>query len=462
VLVRKKRKLSTMSKRKRRESAVGLCANPCCATVRKIIAATTRHVDQVAQSHVEANRPPPRPSKIPVETLVSILRGIGLKIFSPGDAMSAAAKVATSPGQPVHNPPRVELSPGTRVFVTYFEDPPLKLARTRAHHRDACIIFDDVPHKYLVHGQPGYTSCTTLMHGFFPPFDAKKISARMSLRSNFFSHEPYLEKGYGGLRRHRRVATGEKATMGIEDWLVELGGGAESKESGDAPLVESSQVEIATGLQAAWILNSNKESGLGTEFHLCAEHFYNDVPVTNDSPEYGYFLEYHKMVTEERDWVPLRTEQMVWMELPPRESDGSVTGLCGSVDMIYVDRMTLKLRDLDAWRRGDPGVDPLPIHVIDWKRSKEISFEAFQKEGTGFGPCAHLPDCNFAHYSLQLNGYAHMLEQTMNVKVMYMANLVCHPNKPTYKEIVISDEHGPTVLNLIKEHLRAANPFDVH
>ncbi len=40
--------------------------------------------------------------------------------------------------------------------------------------------------------------------------------------------------------------------------------------------------------------------------------------------------------------------------------------------------------------------------VIDWKSNEKIDFSAF-KNKTGFGPCSIIEDCNYNHYSIQLN-----------------------------------------------------------
>lgn len=48
--------------------------------------------------------------------------------------------------------------------------------------------------------------------------------------------------------------------------------------------------------------------------------------------------------------------------------------------------------------------------IFDWKRLKELKFEAFQgKTGTAF-LTMFLPDCNFYHYALQLNIYELILK----------------------------------------------------
>jgi len=68
-------------------------------------------------------------------------------------------------------------------------------------------------------------------------------------------------------------------------------------------------------------------------------------------------------------------------------------GLCGQADRVEVVRET--------------------IDVIDYKTNKEIKKESFKNWEGQYqmmtGPCAHLMDCNFNHYSLQLSAYLYMM-----------------------------------------------------
>lgn len=46
------------------------------------------------------------------------------------------------------------------------------------------------------------------------------------------------------------------------------------------------------------------------------------------------------------------------------------------------------------------------LHILDWKTNKEIKREnSFYRDSKGLQPITHLDNCNYAHYSLQLNFY---------------------------------------------------------
>ena len=89
--------------------------------------------------------------------------------------------------------------------------------------------------------------------------------------------------------------------------------------------------------------------------------------------------------------------------------------LAGSIDMIF--------------KSGDE------YYIADWKRSKEIKkTNKFQK---GTPPIEHMDDCNYNHYSLQLNLYKYILEKHYEIKISGMFLVVLHPNNSNYIKIDI-------------------------
>ena len=52
---------------------------------------------------------------------------------------------------------------------------------------------------------------------------------------------------------------------------------------------------------------------------------------------------------------------------------------------------------------------------------------------SGFGPVSHLPDCNYWHYTLQLNLYRWLLEKHYGIVVSEMALVIMHPNNNNYR-----------------------------
>jgi hypothetical protein len=143
--------------------------------------------------------------------------------------------------------------------------------------------------------------------------------------------------------------------------------------------------------------------------HLAIEQFLNGseyaiLPHIKETPEWRYFMNFWK--EHGSDLEPYRTEWEVW---------SAEHKLAGSIDMIF--------------RRKSDG----KFLIYDWKRSKEIKAE--NKFQTGLYPLSHLPDCNYWHYSLQLNVYRWMLENLYGLVIADMYLLILHPDNGNYKRM---------------------------
>lgn len=73
-------------------------------------------------------------------------------------------------------------------------------------------------------------------------------------------------------------------------------------------------------------------------------------------------------------------------------------GICGSIDFLCYSK---KLQALI---------------IIDYKTNKEIKFKGYKNQKMR-GFLSHLQDCNYIHYSLQLNGYQYIVERNTNLKL---------------------------------------------
>ena len=230
----------------------------------------------------------------------------------------------------------------------------MDLALKHPHPRDARIVFDEGPHVYYVDGcSDGYISSTTLIHSFFPPFD-KECVATMTY------------KKYSNVPGHKYEG------MSVQD-IIDL-----------------------------WSSNTAAEEG--TKLHHDIEDYINGKDVSNDSPEFGYFLDFRKDFPE---YVPYRTEWTIFDD---------VHKISGSVDIVF---------------EGSNG----GIILGDWKRSKEIRYSNnYQK---GLNGLEHVQDCNFNHYALQLNLYRTILEEYYDQTVEDMFLVVLHPNNDTYIKVQI-------------------------
>lgn len=133
----------------------------------------------------------------------------------------------------------------------------------------------------------------------------------------------------------------------------------------------------------------------GTYLHKDIEDFYNGSTVENDSIEFKQFLKFDK---DHSHMEIFRTEWCIFIDM---------LRLTGSIDAVF---------------KNEDGT----FTLVDWKRSKEINKTSFNNK-TGKYPLNHVPDCNFFHYSLQLNLYKYILEKFYKCKIKDMILIVLHP-----------------------------------
>jgi hypothetical protein len=147
-----------------------------------------------------------------------------------------------------------------------------------------------------------------------------------------------------------------------------------------------------------WAENGRIASEAGTIMHADIEFFYNGIPVENNSVEFSQFMDFYE---DHKDQFKMyRTEWMICAE---------ELRITGSIDAVFI---------------NPDGT----LTLGDWKRSKGISKTAFRRNDVGYHPFTHMPNCNFSHYSLQLNLYRIILEEYYGKKIKEMFLVVCHPN----------------------------------
>ena len=185
----------------------------------------------------------------------------------------------------------------------------------------------------------------------------------------------------------------------------------------------------AEQIKAAWDANGKEASGAGTAMHLAIEQFLNGAAhlIPNEvllTPEWKYFQNFWN--EHGHDLVPYRTEWEVWSE---------EYRLTGSIDMIF-------------YRKSDDS-----YVVYDWKRSKQIK-TSNEFGGRGFYPLDHLPDCNYWHYTLQLNVYRWFLETYYGLKISDMYLIILHPDNKNYRRMQLN-RLDDEVAEMMNARLRA-------
>ena len=172
-----------------------------------------------------------------------------------------------------------------------------------------------------------------------------------------------------------------------------------------------------------WETSGKDASGKGTKMHKDIEDFYNGVNIKNDSPEFKYFLDFYK---DHKHLKIFRTEWLIFSE---------IHRITGSIDAVY---------------ENEDGT----LTLGDWKRSKEIKFEGYNNQ-CGKKPFANLQDCNYMHYSLQLNLYRNILETFYGKKIKEMFLVVLHPDNDSYKKIIVNrmEREGDLLFTYRKKQL---------
>lgn len=184
---------------------------------------------------------------------------------------------------------------------------------------------------------------------------------------------------------HHYILAGEKlesVTSRIHRWFPQFDAEAVARRK-----AEREGLHVETLLQL-WERKRNQAASFGTKIHLMAERIIQagDDRAADGLPENDRERRYLDAIKAAMDRVRpaydfVETEKIVFSpELK----------VAGTIDIL------LRSKRTGEWV------------VADWKTNKEIRFKAFREE-MGLGPCGQLPNCNFAHYSLQTSAYGELL-----------------------------------------------------
>jgi len=166
-------------------------------------------------------------------------------------------------------------------------------------------------------------------------------------------------------------------------------------------------------IREQWDRNTKEALALGTLLHKSIEDFYNDTDGTEPKKtcsdietEWSYFERFHKSFQKK----PYRTEWYVF--------DESLR-IAGSIDMVFQSRED----------------DTTHVILVDWKRIKEL--RQSNKYQRGIYPLHEMDDCNYVHYSLQLNIYRHLLQTKYGKIVDHMYLVILHKNHEDYIQVEV-------------------------
>ncbi|CAH6420340.1 Hypothetical protein POVR2_LOCUS129 [uncultured virus] len=181
----------------------------------------------------------------------------------------------------------------------------------------------------------------------------------------------------------------------------------------DSLAVDPRAIEEIT---AEWEARGKEASDLGTIMHDDIHKFYTEGTRAR-SREFKLFLTFHKRV-EQLGYVPFSSEKKLY---DPEYK------LAGVADMLYIHKNDLRTQPSSNARSV-----ATKLWLIDWKRTKQIKFIGFDGR-VGQYPLEKLQDCNYEHYTMQLNLYKRMLEKQCGYKIVMMSIVVLHPDNQAYE-----------------------------
>lgn len=157
-----------------------------------------------------------------------------------------------------------------------------------------------------------------------------------------------------------------------------------------------------------WEKKGSESSIKGTNLHDIIENYYlnNKVSISYDDECFEQFLKFDK----ESKLKVYRTEWRIFSD------DHKVAG---SIDIIF------------------EGSKPGSVKLYDWKRCSNIKKDNQYEKG--YFPLDHIPNCNYEHYTLQLNIYKYILENYYGIKVEEMALIVFSENKDSYEKMIVNN-----------------------
>lgn len=167
-------------------------------------------------------------------------------------------------------------------------------------------------------------------------------------------------------------------------------------------------------IKKLWKDNADEASHRGTIMHKNIENFLTKNTTTHPiTKEFNMFINFWELL--KKTYIDFNFYKSEWVIY---DDDALIAG---SIDCVLKNSKTGELI------------------IIDWKRSKEIKYNNIYQQG--YKPFENFPDCNFSHYSLQLNFYRHILETKYKEKVAIMILVILHPLQDNFMCINVDKIH---------------------
>ena len=171
--------------------------------------------------------------------------------------------------------------------------------------------------------------------------------------------------------------------------------------------------------------------------HPATQDYFDNIISSEDNSE---FHQFEAWLSANSSLSPYRTEWSIYDEN---------IGVAGQIDSLWIDWM-------------DNNTDSMQFIMVDWKRAHKVlspdidiqKQQSFDRRGREFcefapahpGPCRHMLDCAYNHYTVQQHLYSDFLFRKYDIDVSKMLLVQCHPNltSPTtlFNEVLIEKQIG--------------------
>lgn len=156
-----------------------------------------------------------------------------------------------------------------------------------------------------------------------------------------------------------------------------------------------------------WLDIKKEAIDKGINMHRDIEKFFNKELCIHEMKHINHFSEWYNDIGQHIE--PYRTEWKIYDE---------DIKIAGCIDFVS--------------KNNDETFD-----IYDWKRSKRINLTNIWEKGLYV--CNILDNCNYNHYSIQLNMYKYILENKYDKKIKNMYLVILHPNNDNYVLMKIND-----------------------
>lgn len=266
------------------------------------------------------------------------------------------------------------------------------LEKINHHKKDDGVRFEEIGHKYYIGDKRTEISCTEAVHLFFQEAD---------------KHQMVTSKMSSVAYRQRKCA---EAGMSYDEILE------------------------------YWSKLGDESRDFGTEMHSIIEFLLNCRILKNEdsfelkgvrvSKEISMFETFYKDFCIKSSFRPYRTEWLIYDEK---------IGFAGSIDALFVSKDNLP--NLKNIKRCDNDFRETnkknKYWLLDWKRSKAIYTSSRSQYGKYCKvPDSKIPNCNYYHYTLQLNIYRRIIE-SYGLEISGMMLVIIHPNNSEYQAMTV-------------------------